>query len=312
MAKLPQAFDRVTSLHYQLSFLAALTPAAASAVALQGWRAGLLLGLAVLSAWGTEELVRLLRSDRGPRDWSAPLTGLLLGLLLPTNAPWALAVVGPLFAVGVVRGLLGGGATPWLNPVLAGWAFLQAGWPGAFAGLPAVGSGGRTPFDQQGIDWLNTNVFSWLSVQVPSGYLDWVAGLARPETAILAESGCFWLLAATVYLLARGFVPWEVPAAYFAAFIVPTVLAGSDALGQVFGGALLLNLFFLASDPSGRPLGRPALLVYAAGAGLLSFLVRTWGLGPDGVGYAVLLMNLLVPWIDQTWRRKSLNDFRVA
>lgn len=312
MAKAPQTFDRVNSLALHLSYLAALAPAVAAACWSQGWPAVLLFALSGLSAWGADELQRLWRQDRSRRDLSAVLWGLLLAFLLPGDAPPLLAVVGPALAVLGLKGLLGGGSTPWLNPVLAAWAFLVAAWPGAFHALAPVTADNRSILDQQVLEWLNNNVFSWVSIQVPGGYFDLIAGLGRPAGAILAESATFWLLAATVYLLAKGYLPWIVPAAFFGAFLVPQFLTSGDLLAQVFRGGLLLNLFFLAGDPSGRPLGRITLAVYAAGAGLLSFLTRVWGLAPDGVGFAVLLMNLFVPWIDRTWRRRSLNDFRAA
>jgi Na+-translocating ferredoxin:NAD+ oxidoreductase RnfD subunit len=195
--------------------------------------------------------------------------------------------------------------------VLVAWAFLQAGWPSAFApaGAPAAAA---SAFDIRWTDWLNSNVFSWINVQLPGGYLDLFSGVGRGPDALLVESGSLWLLAATIVLLARGYLPWEIPAVFFLAFCVPLQLAGGNAVLNVFSGSFLLCLFFLAPDPSTRPLSRGGLVVFAAGAGLLAFLVRTWGLAPDGIGYAVLLMNFLVPWFDSRFRRKSLNDFRAA
>lgn len=309
--KLPQAFDRVTSVRFYLTFLAALTPVAAAAVWSHGWYALLLIFLSMASAQLSDEALRKLRRVHGPRDWSGLLWGLLLALLLPADAPFHLPVIGSAFAVFICKGLLGGG-TPWINPVLAAWAFLQAGWPKAFAPLTPLSTDGRTVLDQQGVDWLNTNLFSWLSIQLPPGYLDLFLGLGRPASSLLVESGPLFLLAATVILLAQGYIPWRVPAVFFAACTLPMVLVGGNVLYHVFAGGLLLNLFFLATDTSCRPLGKTGLVVYAAGAGLFTFLIRIWGLGPDGVGYAVLLMNLFVPWIDSAWRRKTLHDFRVA
>ena len=84
---------------------------------------------------------------------------------------------------------------------------------------------------------------------------------------MIVESGSLVLLAATIYLLAKGYLPWEIPAAFFLAFSIPTAIFGGDVLLQVFSGSLLLNLFVLASDPSSRPLNRWGLIFYGTGAG---------------------------------------------
>lgn len=312
MHRVPQAFDRLTTFRFHLSLILSLMPVVAVAAVLQGWGVLLTVALAMGTAWGADMVLRRLRRETAPQDLGTPFWGLLLALLLPGNAPFYLPVLGSLVAVLFVKGLWGGGGTPWINPVLVSWAVLQVGW-GAFfpASVPGVGTS-HTPWDGQATEWLNTNVFSWLSIQLPGGYIDLVLGLGRPGSSLLVESGGFFLLAATVYLLAKGSLPWAVPASFFLAFAVPTILLGGDTLVQVFSGTFLLNLFFLATDPSSRPLGRWSLVVYGALAGFLAFLLRTWGQGGDGVGYAVLLMNLVVPWIDQRFRRKALNDFRLA
>ena len=310
--KLPQAFDRVTTLRFHLSFLLALAPVVIAATLLQGWPVLITVGLSMASAWGFDEILRRLRRVSEPQDWGALLWGLLLALLLPAQVPFYIPIVGAGFAILVVKGLLAGGGTPWINPVLAAWAFLMAGWPSAFPPRATEIASQPTALDHQGTDWLNTNVFSWFSIQLPSGYLDLFVGLGHPATALIVESGSLWLLVATVFLLAKGYFPWEIPTFFFFFFCLPLAIMGGDVLFQVFSGAFLLNLFFLASDPASRPLSRWALVLFASGAGLLAFLIRTWGLSLDGVGYAVLLMNILVPWIDQRMRRKSLNDFRLA
>jgi len=310
--RLPQTFDRVTTLRFHLSFLLALSPVVILSAVNHGWPILVTVALSMASAWACDELLRRVRRSPEAPDWGALLWGLLLALMLPAQAPFYFPVIGSAFAILVVKGVFGGGGTPWINPVLAGWAFLQAGWPSAFPAMEPLTGDHRTAFDLQATDWLNANVFSWVSVQLPGGYLDLFVGLGHPGTALIVESGTLALLAATVYLLAKGYFPWEVPTFFFLTFCIPLVFAGGNLLHQVFSGALLLNLFFLASDPSSRPLSRGGLILFASGAGLFSFLVRTWGVSSDGVGYAVLLMNLFVPWIDRRFRRKSLNDFRLA
>ncbi len=310
--KLPQTFDRITTFKFHLSFFLALVPVVVVAACWQGWRVVLLVLLSIATAWISDEALRWLKPSTQPRDLGACLWGLLFALLLPTNAPFYLPMFGSAFAVLFVKGLFGGGETPWINPVLVSWALVQTAWPTVFPAGPFALADHHTLFDSQTTDWLNTNLFSWFSIQMPKGYLDLLVGSAHPETSLIVESGSLLLLASTVYLLAKGFLPWEVPAAFFVAFCFPMAFVGGDVLLQVFSGGFLLNLFFLASDPSSRPLGRWGLIVYGVGGGSLAFLLRIWGLSPDGVGYAVLFMNLTVPWLDRKLRRKVLNDFRLT
>ncbi len=310
--RMPQAFDRVTTFRFHISFLLALLPVVAFSAWQRGWPVLLLVSLSMVSAWGFDEALRRFRRVNEPQDWGALLWGLLLALLLPSNAPWYLPVLGSAFAILVVKGLFGGGGVPWINPVLIAWAFLQAGWSQSFYPFPTGIGGPDSVYGLEMTNWLNTNAFSWFSIQLPPGYIDLFLGLSHTSSALIVESGGLFLLAATIFLLAKGYFPWEVPVFFFLTFSIPTALMGGDVLFQVFSGTFLLNLFFLASDPSSRPLGRLGLILFASGVGFVSFLIRTWGLGGDGVGYAVLLMNLLVPWLDQRMGRKSLNDFRLA
>jgi len=307
--KFPPTYDRLTSLRFHSAVFLSLLPV----VALSAYQHGPLVVvntlLAVLTAWGSDLLWRRWSRVTSPQDGSAPLWGLLLALLLPVNAPFVLPVAGAAFAVFVVKGLAAG-STPWLNPVLAAWAFLQAGWPAAFARVSAEAS--RSPWDERTTEWLNANVFSWLSVQLPPGYVDLVLGWGHPSSAVVAETGTIFLLAATVYLLAKGYVPWVAPAAFFVGFAVPMVAIAGNTLYHVLSGTLLMNLFLLVADPSSRPLSRGRLVGFAVGAGVLAFALRQWGTGPDSVGYAVLLLNATVPWLDRKFRRKQLNDFRLA
>jgi len=310
--RMPQAFDRLTTFRFHRSMMLALLPVVGSATLLQGWTVLMTVALSVGGAWGADLLLSRWRRATPVLDLGAPLWGLLLALLLPVQAPFYLPLLGSVFAVLVVKGIFGASGTPWVNPVLASWAFLQAGWGSLFPPLSSLSEAHRTVFDERATEWVNTNLFSWLSIQLPPGYMDLFLGLGHPGASIIAESGSFFLLAATVYLLAKGTIPWAIPASFFLSFTLPMVLIGGNSLVQIFSGTLLLNLFFLATDPSSRPLGRWNLVVYGALAGFLAFLLRTWGQGPDGVGYAVLLMNAVVPWLDQRFRRKALNDFRLA
>ncbi len=329
MDRTPQSFDSLTSLRLHLTLIASLSPVALFACLSGGWYVAFVIVSTMSIAWLADAVFRFWGPRREPEDSSALLWGLTLALVMPPLVPFWIPWAGILFSI-LAKGLLGGSGASWLNPALTAWAFCQAGWPAAMR--PAVSLSGasdsqitsmlatRSSLDQGATDWLNGNIFSWLNLQVPAGYVDLVTGVGLQSHSWNAEAGTFFLLAATVFLLVRGTIPWQIPLFFFLGFAVPVGIFGGlpagqglfsgDVLFQIFSGTFLLGIFFLATDTSSRPLSSRGLTLYALGAGVLAFVLRTWGVHVEGVGYAILFMNFLVPWMDLVLRKKVLNDLR--
>lgn len=261
-----------------------------------------LLALSVLGALGCEALALKLRgrvAAEGLRDGSALLTGLLLGLALPATAPWWCAVLGSAFAILVGKQLFGGlGFNPF-NPAMLGYAFLLL----AFTPQLAV--------------WvMPASVDAWSGAS-PLGHLQSALkqqltvseALRAPVFFGLTAPGWTWInlsfLLGGIYLCVRRLADWRIPAGMLAALVlISTVFSLADGdryagpLFHLFHGATMLGAFFIATDPvtaSTTPRGR---WLFGAGVGVLLWLIRSVGIYPDGLAFAVLLMNLVAPTLD--------------
>lgn len=307
---------------------AALIPGVIAYVALFGFAILVQIALAVATALACEAaMLALRRKPVAPflEDGSAALTGVLLALALPPPAPFWLPIVGTAFAVIVAKHLYGGlGYNPF-NPAMAGYAALlvsfptettlwpapDAAWLGPVESLRLVFTG-ETPGLNAPDALTGATILDYTRTQVAAGHT--VTELAaEPVFGMLGGARWEWLsaayLAGGAYLLAARVIRWQIPVAMLAALFILAglfhLLDPDRFLGPVthlFSGAAMLGAFFIATDPvsaSTTPRGR---LVFGAGVGALTFLLRGWGGYPDGVAFAVLLMNLAVPVIDRYTR----------
>jgi electron transport complex protein RnfD len=274
-----------------LDVLIALAPAAIAGVVIFGLRALLVLAVTVASCVGFEALYNLLlKREQTVGDLSAAVTGLLLGMNLPANIPLWQCVVGSLFAVIVVKALFGGlGCNP-VNPAITARVFM----------LVAFGS---------------------MTVQAFPTIVDTVAG-ATPlasETALpltdlllglyggaIGETCSLALLAGLVYLLARRVITWHIPVSMVGTVLVASFfMEGMDltvALSAILSGGLLIGAIFMATDYVTSPTTSWGKVIFGIGAGLITFLIRYFGVYPEGVSFAILFMNILTPYIE-SWTR---------
>lgn len=256
-------------------------------------------------------------------DSSALLTGVLLALALPPLAPWWLVVIGSLFAIVVAKQLYGGlGYNPF-NPAMVGYVVLLISFPREMtlwnppAGLgEQLGLGAAlawkffaTPPAAGGLDALTMatpldHVKTALSMSQTLREI-----YAAPLFGGFAGHGWEWVslawLLGGIYLLWRRIIGWQIPAGMLGALCIIALLfhagdtdSNPSPLFHLLSGATLLGAFFIATDPvsaSTTPRGR---LLYGAGIGILVYVIRTWGGYPDGVAFAVLLMNMAAPTID--------------
>jgi electron transport complex protein RnfD len=284
--------------------LLALVPVAAVQVWLFGLHTLLLVVTAGIAALACEALALRLRR-RSPQpflyDGSVLVTAALLALAVPPTLPWWLAIFGVAVAVLIGKHAYGGlGQNPF-NPAMVGYAVLLVSFPVEMTRWPAPGAGWDAMTGATALDTLRTGLRQSLTMQeIFAGPAFGHAGAAGGEWINLAA------LAGGLYLLARRIIRWHIPAAMLAGLAIPTALfhlfdpgAHASATFQLAAGATMLGAFFIATDPVSAATSDRGRLFYAAGIGVLTWVIRTWGGFPDGVAFAVLIMNLAVPLIDR-------------
>lgn len=301
----PHIRGKDTTARLMLDVVIALLPALAVGMLFQGPRAGLVAAVCVLSALAGEWLLRLvLRRHNTLSDGSALVTGLLLALTLPASAPYYVAAAGGLFAVVVVKGLCGGLGQNTFNPALGARAFLMLLFPACLTRFPALGSalflGELNPAD------VVTGATPLHHMQMPAlpdvSLLDLFLGRAG---GCIGEVSALALLLGGGWLVFRRVITLRIPAAYLGTVAVLTLVfskGDSPILWMAYSllsGGVLLGALFMATDYATSPVGPLAQIVYGIGCGALTVVFRYTGLFPEGVTYAILLMNAAAWLLDQ-------------
>ncbi len=285
--------------------LAGLLPAAAAAAWLFGPRALAVMAVCLAGAMGTEALIRGLRGlPCSLPDGSAAVTGLLLAFNLPPSIPLWMAATGAAVAVGIAKEAFGGLGCNIFNPALVGRAFLLASWPAAMTRwhLPEA-------FRAAGVDAVTTATpLRILKEHLPLALPDTWHLLLGDRAGCLGEGCLPALLAGAALLLVTRVITWHIPAAFLgAAAALLWLFPGADpAAGawasQMLSGGLVLGAFFMATDYPTSPSNTAGKLVFGLGCGVLTFVIRRWGGYPEGVCYAILMMNAAAPLIERHTR----------
>ena len=301
----PHIRGRDTISRIMLDVVIALLPALAAGLLFQGPRAGLVAAVCVLSALAGEGLLRLiLRQHSTLSDGSALVTGLLLALTLPASVPYYVAAAGGLFAVVVVKGLCGGLGQNAFNPALGARAFLMLLFPACLTRFPALGT--ALPLGELSPADVVTGATPLHHMQMPAlpdaSLLDLFLGRAA---GCIGEVSALALLIGGGWLVFRRVISLRIPAAYLGTVaVLSLVFAKGDSpvlwmAYSLLSGGVLLGAIFMATDYATSPVGPAAQVVYGVGCGALTVLFRYTGLFPEGVTYAILLMNAAVWLLDR-------------
>lgn len=317
--------------------LLALTPALLTHVWFYG--AGILLNMAIalLAALATETAcLRLAGRPAAPflADGSALVTALLFAFCLPPLCPWWVTATGMVFAIGVAKHAYGGLGYNLFNPAMAGYVLVLVSFPDAMTAWPAPDIGD--------LDYIRPDLAATvrycLSGSLPDGLtVDAIArattldaareglGLMRTMNEIRASpvfgdfggAGWEWIGNFTAIggfaLLLLGVIRWHTPAGVLGGLLVMATLGWlldpntNPSPGfHLFSGGTILGAFFIATDPVSSPATARGRLIYGGGIGVLTYVIRTFGSYPDGVAFAVLLMNMAAPLIDR-WTRPRIH-----
>jgi electron transport complex protein RnfD len=289
---------QITTRKMMLDVLLALSPAFAISVWLFQWYAIKVILICVLSCWATEAIcARMRKHPIALGDLSATITGVILGMSLPWNTPWYVACIGSVVAIALGKMAFGGLGMNLFNPAMVGRAFVMLSFAKS-VGAAAYQNGAAN-----------------LSIVTEATPLAAAKGAAVvPElwslfignvNGSLGETSAIALLMGGIYLCIRRSAAWEIP---LGVIIGAAVMGGINQLlglsiltipAHLFSGALLIGAFFIATDPCSSPLTVKGKFIFGLGVGLLIVILRAFSSYPEGVMFAILLMNAAVPLINR-------------
>jgi len=299
----------------------ALMPAFAFSVYLFGIRALLITLVSIIVCLLSEAVMqKLLGKNITITDGSALLTGLLLSFNLPPGVPLWLPAVGSIFAIVFAKQLFGGLGYNFINPALAGRAFLMASWPSLMTKEWLAPTGGSI----SGIDGVTS--------ATPLTLLKNPANFGSPEVIIkqlndittiknlfigkvggcIGETSALFLLVGGIFLLIIGIIDYRIVAGYLGSFFLLALVLPTRAniFFHLFSGGLFLGAFFMATDWVTSPVTKKGRWIFGVGCGVLTIIIRIWGGYPEGVSYSILLMNVFTPVIDRFTREKVFGTLR--
>ncbi len=233
-------------------------------------------------------------------DFSAVVTGMLLAFNLPATLPWWMGVVGAFIAIVIVKQLFGGLGYNFANPAIVGRIALAMGFASKMASYPKPASAvdafaSATP----------------LAAQAGGGVQTYLTLLMGNHGGVLGETCALTILVGGIYLIATKVISPVIPVTYLGTVAVLSLVAGKDPIYQLLSGGLMLGAFFMATDYVTSPTTNKGKLVFGLGLGIVTCAIRFLGTMNEGVSFAILLMNLLVPYIDVLTRQELLGVAKV-
>ena len=327
----PHVSKPMSTRSIMIDVIVGLTPAMLAALVFFRIRAVVLILTCVIACLVTEWLCNLIRKRPHPGasllDMSAPVTGVILALSLPPHLPWWAAVIGSAVSIAIGKMVFGGLGSNIFNPAMVGRTFLAASFgvlmttwtvPATLEdSMPRIEPGAQsvdTRTQATPLAW-SKEALKAENDQDRQGAIDAVdLQLSRlfvgEVGGCLGETGALWLLLGGVYLLVRKVISFHIPLAVLTGafvFAVGTCWGKPGACilpwSHLFSGGLLLCALFIATDPVTAPLTRRGMWIFGLGIGLITMLIRVVGEYPEGVMYAVLLMNAVTPLIDRLCQR---------
>lgn len=285
----------------------ALLPALIAGCIFFGLRSLAVAAVCVTSAVITEYICRkLMKRDNTIGDFSAVVTGIILALNLPVSTPLWIAALGSFIAIAVVKQLFGGLGQNFANPAVTARIVLMVSFPTAMTNwlLPfhwkntADAVTGATPLVLKG---MTSEKLAEINQSIPS-YTDLFLGNTG---GCLGETSALALLLGGLYLIARKIINPAAPAAFIGSLALLSLIAGNDPIYEILSGGVFLGAFFMATDYATTPIFTKGKIVFGIGCGIITFVIRNFTKSPEGVSYAILLMNILTPYIEQHTRPKA-------
>ncbi len=256
-------------------------------------------------------------------DGSALVTGMLLAFNVPSNLPWWIVVIGALVAIGIGKMSFGGLGNNPFNPAIVGRVFLLISFPVQMTSWPQVKAlnftmtdavTGATPLAVIKEGLKNGQSYESIMDSMSFGYTDMLIGGIGGS---LGEVSALALIIGGIYMLIRKIITWHVPVAILGSVAIFTgILHGIDPTAyatptfHLLSGGLMLGAIFMATDMVTSPMTPKGMLVFGVGIGIITVLIRVWGAYPEGISFAILIMNATVPLINNWAKPKRFGETR--
>lgn len=291
----PHIRSGITTRRIMLDVVISLLPAAIAGTIIFGIRALAVIAICVASAVISEYLFnKAAKKPNTITDLSAVVTGLLLSLNLPANTPLWQAAIGAAFAIIFVKCVFGGIGQNFANPAITARIFMLV----AFSSM----SSAAFPKNVDAVSGATP-----LAVLQNGGEVKITDLLLGTRGGSIGETCTVALVIGGIYLLFRRVISWHTPVIFVATVFLFTFAVKGDAftaLEYTLSGGLFIGAIFMATDYATTPVTKWGKVIFGIGAGLLTVLIRLWGVYPEGVSFAILLMNILTPYIDK-WTAKK-------
>lgn len=311
----PHIHSPVTTQRLMLDVIIALVPALLFAIWLYGLSALLVTAVSVIACVFFEWISRkIMKRDQTIQDLSAVVTGILLAFCLPANLPLYMVVVGDFIAIVVAKQFFGGIGMNFVNPALIGRIALSVSFAKEVASVPQLSSSAWKVAQSFGatdaassaspMQIMKGLITAGHIEELPkAGLADWRASLLGLHTGSIGEVSVLCLLLGLIYLLVRGVIQLTIPASYIGSvFVFTLAYTGGDfryTIMTLLSGGLFLGAIFMATDYTTCPTTPKGKLIFGIGCGLLTSTIRYFGGMPEAVAYSIVLMNILVPYINQ-------------
>jgi Na+-translocating ferredoxin:NAD+ oxidoreductase subunit D len=300
VSPVPHIHAPVTTQKIMGNVILALLPALIASTVIFGWRSLLVVAVTVAACVLCEYLwCRARKQQQTIADLSAVVTGLLLAFNLPPTVPLYLPVIGAIAAIIVTKELFGGIGCNFANPAIVGRITLAVSFPALMTSYS---------FPENACDALSSATPLAAKAQaLPISTL-----LLGNHGGVIGETCAIALLLGLVWLLVTQVIEITIPAVYIGSVALLSWIAGQNPLQAVLSGGLLLGAIFMATDYTTSPFTRKGKVIFALGLGVITFLIRQFGNMNEGVSYAILLMNLTVPYINRATRKTPLGGGKAA
>lgn len=287
----------------------ALLPALAFSVYAFGLGALVVIATSVLGCVLTEYLIQkyLIKGENTIANGSAIITGLLLAMNLPSNLPIWIILIGSIVAIGLGKYAFGGLGQNIFNPAILGRVFLLISFPQQMTSwpLPMVNrasymdaSTGATILGQMKLGELLPE-----NIDIMTTFIGQMGGS-------LGEMSAIALLLGGAYLLIRRIISWHIPVSIIATVALFSWLVGINPLVSILSGGVLLGAFFMATDYVTSPMTHKGMVLYGVMIGVITMIIRLWGAYPEGVSFAILIMNGFTPLINKYMRPRLFGEGR--